>query len=100
MLQKLILCPTFHPPHDLVDSAQVLGAAFEINRGTIEVKNNSCLRANALFLIIEMGRQKLNRSWIMVLVGKEVLLSLDMISLLQCFLFLVVILLVFKLFSH
>lgn len=36
----------------------------------------------------------------MVLVGKEILLSLDMISLLQCFLFLVVILLVFKLFSH
>lgn len=62
----------------------MLGAAFEVNRGGTEVKNSS-LRENVLLLIVEMGSWRLNRSWIMVLGGKEMLSSPDMVSLLSAF---------------
>ena len=50
---------------------------FEVNRRDIEVKNNNSLRETVLLLIAEMGSWRLNRSWIMVLGGKEVLSSPD-----------------------
>lgn len=50
---------------------------FEVNRRDIEVKNNNSSRENVLLLIAEMGSWKLNRSWIIVLGGKEVLSSPD-----------------------
>ena len=51
-----------------MEGAQILGSAFEANRGALEVKNNCRLGENVLLLIVELGRQRLNETWIMVLV--------------------------------